>query len=51
MGFFGAPLPLPDSSIRACRAALDQQARLLTLMETWKIEGVPEFSARIGIHT
>lgn len=51
MGFFGAPLSMPDGSERACRAALEQQARLNVLMKKWESDGVPTFSARIGIHT
>lgn len=50
MGLFGAPLPVDDPEIRACRTAVEQQRRLEELRTKWDSEGYPEIRARIGIH-
>lgn len=51
MAEFGAPLPLADHALRACRAALDMVAELGRLRERWAQEGRPLLTARIGINT
>lgn len=50
MGLFGAPLPLENAEVLACRTALEQQARLRMLRFKWKKEGLPVVETRIGIH-
>lgn len=51
MALFGAPLNDPKHATLACFAALDCQAELVRLRESWKQEGLPEISARIGINS
>ncbi len=51
MAEFGAPIPLPDHALRACKAALEMQTMLQVLRETWTEEGRPPLEARIGINT
>lgn len=51
MWFFWAPIRMNDGHIRACATALEMQDRINELMEKWIIDGIPEFSARIWIHT
>ena len=51
MALFGAPAWREDHAVRACRAALDMQARLAKLREQWAHEGKPALYARIGINT
>ncbi len=50
MAFFGAPIDLPDNPVRACRAALAMQAKLILLREKWKGEtvapGTPERNSK-----
>ena len=54
---FGAPVPFPDHTSRACRAALRVQLRLGELRAQWRAEGtkwpsvVGEMQARIGLNT
>lgn len=38
IAFIGAPLDVPDHGMRACRIAVDMQAKLLELREKWKNE-------------
>ncbi len=40
VAFFGAPITLPDHTLRACRAALAMQRALLQLREKWLTETV-----------
>ena len=38
IAFFGAPMELPDHSLRACRVAVKMQSTLLSLREKWRQE-------------
>lgn len=51
MAFFGAPLPQVDHAARACRAALQMQARLAQLRDQWRQQNLPELRVRIGLHS
>jgi len=51
MAFWGAPLPLEDHAVRACRAALRQQAALHDLNRQFQEKGWPQLQCRIGLHT
>lgn len=51
MALFGAPAAQPDHALRACRAALHMQRRLLALNAGWETKGLPELHMRIGINT
>lgn len=51
MALFGAPLNDPQHASLACYAALDCQAELARLRQIWKLEGLPEIAARIGINS
>lgn len=51
MAFWGAPLPLADQALRACRAAWRQQAALHSLNQRFQAKGWPRLHCRIGLHT
>lgn len=51
MAFWGAPTPNERHAYLACKAALEMQAKLAELKETWRKEGEPEIHARMGINT
>ena len=51
MAVFGAPVPEPDDSIRAVKAALAMQARLHKINEAFKSRGLPEIRTGIGLHS
>lgn len=51
IAFFGAPVAMPDHTVRAITAALHQQRRLSELREQWREQGYPEVAMRIGINT
>jgi adenylate cyclase len=51
MAFWGAPLPLEDQALRACRAALRQQEALHGLNQLFQTKGWPHLYCRIGLHT
>ena len=51
MAFWGAPKPVPDHPLVACRTALGNQRTLARLREKWSGQGRPAIRARIGLHT
>ena len=51
MAFWGAPRPLADHALFACRCALQMRDRLLAMQAEWARLGRPAISARIGINT
>jgi adenylate cyclase len=51
MAFWGAPLPLADHAVLACETALEMQAAMRPLQESWEAQGFPRISTRIGLHT
>jgi adenylate cyclase len=51
MAFWGAPIPLENGALDACRAALAMCAKVKSMRTAWKDEGKPEFPIRIGINT
>ena len=51
MAFWGAPLPVENGAVQACRAALECNERLNGLREEFAARGLPRIYARIGINT
>lgn len=51
MAFWGAPLDQPDQALKACRAALRQQAALKGLNRRFADLQLPPLAMRIGLHT
>jgi adenylate cyclase len=51
MAFWGAPAPVEDHALLACRAALACQRHLLSLNQEWRRQGLPALETRIGIST
>lgn len=55
VAFFGAPLPVENHAVLACRTALQMQHEMEVLKEKWLQEGWPEaitrMKTRIGINT
>jgi adenylate cyclase len=51
MAFWGAPLPLPDGVLRACRGALRAVRRMERTNATWRSEGRAPFHIRIGLNS
>jgi len=50
MAFWGAPLSTEEPCQRAASVALKCQQQLAELNKKWISQGMPDFSARIGIH-
>lgn len=51
MAFWGAPEDNADHAFRACQTALENQAILRKLQQTWSAQQLPKFGDRVGIHT
>lgn len=51
MAFWGAPYPLEDHAVMACKAALQCQKYLLEVNKEWTARGIPPLKTRIGLNT
>jgi adenylate cyclase len=51
MAFWGAPLPLTDGVLHACRGALRAVRRMERTNETWRGQGRAPFRIRIGLNS
>jgi class 3 adenylate cyclase/CHASE2 domain-containing sensor protein len=51
MALYGTPAELPDHALRACRTALRMQEKLQELNRSWRADGWPELTMRIGVNT
>lgn len=51
MAFWGAPLPMNDHAIRACRTAVEMQKRLAVLRQKWAINKDHQIQIRVGLNT
>jgi adenylate cyclase len=51
MAFWGAPLPLTDGVLHACRGALRAARRMERTNEAWRGEGRAPFRIRIGLNS
>lgn len=51
MGFFGAPLPLADHAVRACRTAILMRERLPAFNTDIVAHGLEPIDFRVGIAT
>lgn len=51
VALFGAPLPIQEHAVRACRAALRVQSELKLLAAEFAKEGLPDITTRIGLNT
>ncbi|MDH5751904.1 MAG: adenylate/guanylate cyclase domain-containing protein [Deltaproteobacteria bacterium] len=50
MAYFGAPVPLEEQELHACRSALAMQAAMVELNKEWQARGLSEVRMRIGVH-
>ena len=51
MAFWGAPADVEDAPRKACRAAIQIQARVHEMSARWQAQGRPRFEVRIGLNT
>ncbi len=51
MCFWGAPLPMPDHAVRACRASLEIKVAIQDLQQSFRERGLPQLSVRLGINS
>lgn len=51
MAVWGAPVPMADHAVRACRSALEMRKAMAQLRANWEQEGMPRLSARVGLHS
>jgi adenylate cyclase len=51
MAFWGAPVSLPDTEMRACSGALRASRRMEAINVKWRAEGRPALRLRIGLHS
>ena len=51
MAFYGHPEEQGDQALRAVRTAIDMQARVRELNDSWRTEGEQRIQIRIGINT
>ncbi len=51
MCFWGAPVPLADHAVRACRASLEMKETIQNLQIGWRLRGLNPLTIRIGIHS
>ncbi len=51
MAFWGAPLPIQDHALRACRTAVQMQERLAELRKEWDLSEDQQIKIRIGLNT
>lgn len=51
MAVWGAPIPLQDHALHACRAALEMQQKCREIAEKWAREGKPTLVVRMGLNT
>ncbi len=51
MAFWGAPIPLENHALLACKCAIEQMEILHELNNKWRSEGKPELNIGIGLNT
>ncbi len=51
MAVWGAPMPLPNNAMSACRAALQMQDKIDEIAARWEKEGKPKLLVRMGLNT
>ncbi|MFZ4619741.1 MAG: CHASE2 domain-containing protein [Bacteroidota bacterium] len=51
MAVWGAPMPLPNNAMNACRAALQMQKKTAEIAARWEKEGKPKLVVRMGLNT
>jgi adenylate cyclase len=51
MAFWGAPLPMEDHALKACKTAVQMQKKLAVLREEWDLSEDQQIKIRIGLNT
>ena len=51
MAIWGAPIPLQNHALSACKAALEMQETIIEMNRRWKKIGSPELGVRAGLNT